>query len=170
MVTESEAYRICVVCSGNICRSPMGEVVLREAFERAGLGDVVVVDSAGTGAWHLGDGADRRAVTALAAAGLDGRGHRARRIEEDWLSQRDLVLCADAGHLRAMRRMGQDHAADIRMLREFDPQAGHDLDLADPYYGGPADFEECLRQIQRSAPAIVQHVRGELGEPGEPRG
>lgn len=161
MVTN-EAYRICVVCSGNICRSPMGEVVLRAAFEQAGLGDRVVVDSAGTGAWHLGDGADRRAVQTLAAAGLDGSAHRARRIEEDWFADRDLVLCADSGHLRAMNRMGQGYDADIRLLREFDPQAGHELDLADPYYGSSADFEECLRQIKRSAPAIVAHVRDEL--------
>ena len=49
-------YRICVVCSGNICRSPIGEIVLREKLRDAGLGDRVVVDSAGTGGWHVGDG------------------------------------------------------------------------------------------------------------------
>ena len=56
----SEPYRVCVVCSGNICRSPMGEIVLRHKLEEAGLGDRVVVDSAGTGDWHVGDGADPR--------------------------------------------------------------------------------------------------------------
>ena len=60
----TDPYRICVVCSGNICRSPMGESVLRSRFAHAGLSDEdVVVDSAGTGAWHVGGPADRRTVT-----------------------------------------------------------------------------------------------------------
>ncbi len=156
-------YRICVVCSGNICRSPMAEYVLREAFEAAGLGDAVEVDSAGTGAWHVGNGADPRALTALHGQGYDGNPHRARHLEQSWLGERDLMLCADDGHLRAVRRLGRGHDADIRLLREFDPQAGDDLDLADPYYGDQADFEECLAQIRRSSDAVVAHVRAELG-------
>ncbi|GAB96704.1 protein-tyrosine phosphatase [Kineosphaera limosa] len=163
MVTTNDKYRVCVVCSGNICRSPMAEVVLREAFTDAGLGDRVVVDSAGTGGWHLGGGADRRALNALAAAGFDGTAHRARQIEPDWFDDRDLILCADSGHLAAMQRMGRDSDADVRLLREFDPQASGDLDLADPYYGTPDDFEECLEQIRRAAPGIVEQVRADLG-------
>lgn len=156
-------YRVCVVCSGNICRSPMAEYVLRQAFDDAGLGDGVAVDSAGTGAWHLGDGADPRALAALHAAGYDGNAHRARRIEAHWLGERDLVLCADDGHFRAVQRLARGHDADVRMVREFDPEAGDDLDLADPYYGSHDDFTECLRQIRRSSDGIVEHVRAELG-------
>lgn len=62
-----------------------------------------------------------------------------------------------------MQRMGRDSDADVRLLREFDPQASGDLDLADPYYGTPDDFEECLEQIRRAAPGIVEQVRADLG-------
>ncbi len=156
-------YRISVVCTGNICRSPMAEVILRRAFAEAGLAGAVHVDSAGTDGWHVGDGADHRALAALSAAGHDGSAHRARQFEAAWLGHLDLVLCADAGHLRAIRRMASGSAAELRLLREFDPQAGDGrLDLADPYYGDDAGFAECLRQIERAATGVVDHVRAEL--------
>ncbi|MDO5712391.1 MAG: low molecular weight protein-tyrosine-phosphatase [Micrococcales bacterium] len=155
-------YRICVVCSGNICRSPMAQIVLARAFADAGLADNVEVSSAGTGGWHLGSGADDRALAALAGTGYDGSGHRVRRFEADWLEDLDLVLCADAGHLREVRAMAQGSDAEIRLLREFDPHARDDLDLADPYYGDQSDFEECLRQIERAGAGAVDYVRAEL--------
>lgn len=164
----SRPYRVCVVCSGNICRSPMAEVVLRDRVEAAGLGDAVEVDSAGTGSWHVGDGADPRALEALEEAGLDGTAHRARQFEDAWLGERDLVLVADSGHLRDLRSLGgeQEH---VRLLREFDPEAGDDLDLADPWYGDRAGFTRCLEQIERSAPGVVDHVRRRLAERGAAR-
>ena len=72
---------MCFVCSGNICRSPMAEVVLRELARRAGAQDAVEVDSAGTGDWHVGHEADRRALRVLAEAGYDGSTHRARQFD-----------------------------------------------------------------------------------------
>lgn len=157
-------YRICVVCSGNICRSPMAEIVLRQALADAGLSEAVVVDSAGTGGWHVGSGADDRALTALSGAGHDGSAHRVRHFEAGWLDELDLVLCADTGHLRDVRRLasGRDSDAQIRLLREFDPQARGDLDLADPYYGEQSDFQECLVQIDRAVAGVLEHVRAEL--------
>ena len=70
------AYRVCVICSGNICRSPMGEVILRSMLGSAGLGDHVVVDSVGTGGWHEGESMDRRAAAVLRDAGYDPSRHR----------------------------------------------------------------------------------------------
>ena len=162
-VASARPYRVCVVCSGNICRSPMGEVVLRAAFEEVGLGDDVEVDSAGTGAWHVGDQADHRALQALTGRGYDGSRHRAREFEPAWLSRRDLVLVADRRHhadLLSMAATPQD-ADRVRYLREFDPaaRAAGDLDLADPYYGDRSGFEECLRQVVDAAAGIVEHVR-----------
>ena len=157
-------YRINVVCSGNICRSPMAEIVLRGAMADAGLGGAVVVDSSGTGGWHIGSGADDRALRALTGVGLDGAAHRVRQFDARWFDELDLVLCADAGHLRDIRRpaAGRDVDTEIRLLREFDPQAGDDLDLADPYYGEQSDFEECLAQIRRASAGVVEHVRAEV--------
>ena len=94
----SEPYRVCVVCTGNICRSPMGEFILRELFEEAGLGDRVVVDSAGTTSWEVGNPADPRTLAVLERNGhadFGGREHVARAFEHGWLAERDLVLAAD---------------------------------------------------------------------------
>ena len=79
-------YRVCFVCTGNICRSPMAEVVFRALVERAGLADRIEVDSAGTGDWHVGAGADDRALLALTAGGYDGAAHRARRFDPRWFA------------------------------------------------------------------------------------
>src|SRR6266496_167444 len=86
-------YRVCLVCLGNICRSPMAETVLRAELASAGLDGLVVVDSAGTGDWHVGDSMDPGARAALATRGHGGPGaktHRARQFQPSWLSRRDL--------------------------------------------------------------------------------
>ena len=78
-------YRDCLVCMGNICRSPIAESVLRTEVERAGIGGLVEVDSAGTGDWHEGERMDRRASAELARRGYRSAGHRARQIGPSWL-------------------------------------------------------------------------------------
>src|SRR6476659_3155359 len=94
--------RICFVCSGNICRSPMAEVITRAMLDDAGLTDVQV-SSAGTGEWHEGEGANPPAVRAMADAGYDGSLHRARGFDASWFDQLDLVVALDRGHERALR-------------------------------------------------------------------
>lgn len=160
------AYRVCVICSGNICRSPMGEVILRSMLESAGLDDQVVVDSAGTGGWHEGDPADPRTVQALKDRAYDGSHHRAREFRPEWFSDRDLIVVADEGHLRDLRRWAPDaHAsAKVRLLREFDPAAVESgtLDVDDPYYGGAADFDLCLTVVERACRGLLEHLGAEL--------
>jgi protein-tyrosine phosphatase len=158
------AYRVCFVCSGNICRSPIAEVVFRALVERAGLTGRVEVDSAGTGDWHVGDGADPRAVRALAGAGYDGRTHRARQFDPAWFAERDLLVALDAGHLRALRRLRDAAGAstEIRLLRSFDPASGADLDVPDPYYGDRSAFTHVLEQVERAREGLLEHVRDEL--------
>lgn len=97
-------YRVCFVCTGNICRSPMAEAVFRAHVAEAGLAHRIAVDSAGTGGWHEGDGADPRAISVLEAAGyaLD---HRARQFQASWFERLDLVIALDAGHLRELRAL-----------------------------------------------------------------
>src|ERR1700683_64572 len=110
-------YRICCVCLGNICRSPMAEVVLREQVSKAGLGDQVLVDSAGTGDWHVGDRMNSKARTQLAQTGYDGEAHRARQFDPSWLPERDLILAMDASNLRDLRALAP--AADAARVRLF---------------------------------------------------
>lgn len=172
MPTDAQPYRVCVVCSGNICRSPMGEVVLRARLADAGLGDLVEVDSVGTGDWHVGEQADPRARQALAARGYDGERHRARVLDPQMLRERDLFVVADHGHLRSVRALAAQEGADpqIQLLREFDSDAselgsvgdGDALDLADPFYGDDADFETCLRQVEHAADGLVGRLSEQL--------
>lgn len=159
-----EPYRVTFVCTGNICRSPMAEWVLRHHVEREGLD--VEVDSSGTGAWHVGDGADDRAVQALLGRGYASE-HLARQFQPDRFHDYDLIIALDRGHLRALRSMAPDAEArsKIRLLREFDPAAGEDLDVPDPYYGDGADFEHALELVEAAMPELLNTLREESKEP-----
>lgn len=156
---DQRPFHVCVVCSGNICRSPIGEQVLRAAIAEAGLADRVVVSSAGTGPWHVGQGAHHGTVRVLAAAGLPTE-HVARQIVRRDLDGIDLVLAADRGHLRDLRRMCADPDR-VQLLRSFDPDADDD-EVPDPYYGPDAGFQEVLTMTRAAAPGIVQEIRRRL--------
>src|SRR5919199_5967147 len=97
--------RVEFVCLGNICRSPMAEVVLRDRAARRGLGDRIVTGSWGIGDWHVGQAADERTVAALDRAGLDGTAHRARVIDPAAAGEADLLVALDAGHVAALRAL-----------------------------------------------------------------
>lgn len=164
----ARSYRVTVVCLGNICRSPIGEVVLRDRIERAGLSDVVV-DSAGTGDWHLGYPADPRAQQTLAAAGYD-IDHCSRQIDETWFEEIDLVLAMDSTNYADLQRLIARSGSDVelRMMRAFDPAlagiaAPHpDLDVPDPYYGGADGFVDVLRMIETAADGLVLELPARL--------
>ena len=158
--------RICFVCSGNICRSPMAEVVLARMADDAGLGDVVDVDSAGTGDWHIGERADERALEVLAARGYDGSAHRARQFEPRWYTSRELVVALDRGHLRTLRSWAANEVerGRLHLLRAFDPTLGQDprpadLDIPDPYYDGLPAFHVVLDQVEAACSGLLDHVR-----------
>jgi protein-tyrosine phosphatase len=150
-------YRVTFVCTGNICRSPMAEHIFRRHAEDAGLD--VEVDSSGTGHWHIGDPADERTVATLRRAGYRSD-HQARQFEAVWFDRYDLIIALDQGHRRDLLRMAPDGEArgKVRLLREFDPDAT-DLDVADPYYGRDATFEEVREQIEAAVPGLVDHIR-----------
>jgi len=153
-------YRVCFVCTGNICRSPMAESVFRACTAEAGLDRLVEVDSAGTGGWHEGDGAGSRTVAVLEANGYE-IDHAARQFRAAWFSRLDLVIALDSGHLKALRRLAPtlEDADKVRLLRSYDPAAGDDLDVPDPYYGHMDGFEEVLRWWKRRAPDCSPRYR-----------
>jgi protein-tyrosine phosphatase len=163
------SYRICFVCSGNICRSPMAEAVLRRMAADAGVGDLIAVDSAGTGEWHIGERADLRTLRALAAAGYDGDSHRARQFEPAWFAGLDLVIALDRGHERTLRSWAATDVdrAKVRLLRSFDPGAatldGVALDVADPYYDDERAFADVLEQIEAACRGVLSEVGAEIG-------
>jgi protein-tyrosine phosphatase len=155
-------YRVCLVCLGNICRSPMAAVVLASRVADAGL--PVVVDSAGTGSWHVGDPADHRALAALRRAGYDGDAHRARQFDRTWFDERDLVLALDEANLADLRLLAPDEQARarVRLLRSFDPHAGDDRAVPDPYWGDDTDFDDVLALVERSVAGLVDALRTAL--------
>jgi low molecular weight protein-tyrosine phosphatase len=167
-----DRYRITVVCSGNICRSPTADVVLNQLVVRAGLEDRVHVDSCGLGGWHVGDGMDRRSAAHLAEAGYDPSGHAARQIPRTWWDSYDLALAMDGGHLRDLRAQlptagRHDHAdlaARVRLFGDFDP-VDPGREISDPYYGGPKGFEEVLAVVERTSVALVAALTREIGAP-----
>lgn len=167
--TGARRYRITVVCLGNICRSPIGEAVLRARIAEAGLDDLVDVDSAGTGDWHLGLGADPRTLATLDDHGYS-HDHTARQITEDWMAEVDLLLAMDEANYRDLARMIERSAGepDLRMMRSFDPELSHlpephpDLAVPDPYYGGADGFVDVLRMIERASDGLVAHVRAQV--------
>ena len=158
-VTEKKCLHLCFVCSGNICRSPMAALVFQAHLEREGLADVVRVSSAGTGPWHAGEPADRRAQGTLRSHGYP-TDHVAAVVDSEHLDA-DLLLAADDGHLRFLRAK-LDDPTRARLLREFDPTAAEDAEVPDPYYGADDGFERVLAMIERSMPELVLWVREKL--------
>ncbi|WP_343949332.1 low molecular weight protein-tyrosine-phosphatase [Nonomuraea longicatena] len=151
-------YRICLVCMGNICRSPMAEAVLRATIAEHGL-DGVVVESAGTGGWHAGGPMDERAARTLAANGYDGAGHRARQFTRSWFEEYDLVLAMDRDNQRELQRLAD---GPVRLFRSFDPAAPRDAEVPDPYYGGQDGFDIVLRQVEAAAEGLAKWLADEI--------
>jgi protein-tyrosine phosphatase len=173
-------YRICFVCSGNICRSPTAEIVTRQLAAARGLAGQLQVDSAGIGNWHAGDDADPRAIAALRRRGYPVRRHCARQFQLADFAERDLVVALDASHLRALRQLARtpEESAKIRLLRSFDPAvqepgaagaAGRygsadvvDLDVPDPYYARTAEFDHVLDLVEASCRGLLSELQPEL--------
>jgi protein-tyrosine phosphatase len=157
---ESTLFRICFVCTGNICRSPMAETVFRELVAQAGLDDSISVMSAGTGDWHVGEPADPRTVTALEAHGYDGSRHRARQFDADWFEALDLVVVFDHGQeriLRAWANNDRDRSKIVLML-SFDKDQAAIGDVPDPYYSDATLFDKVLSMIEKASVALFKQV------------
>jgi low molecular weight protein-tyrosine phosphatase len=140
----------------------MAEVVLREQLATAGLAGRVVVDSAGTGDWHIGDRMHAGARAQLARGGYDGKAHRARQFDSAWLAERDLILAMDASNLRDLRASASAtrNAADADRIRLFGEVAGlGGRDVPDPYGGSPDDFAEVLALLETGMRRLVAQLK-----------
>lgn len=156
----AQRFRVSFVCTGNICRSPMAEVVLRTLAARSGLEDRIVIESAGTGDWHVGERADQRTVAALERAGYDGSRHRARQFDPADFARLDLVVAFDRGQSRVLRNQARNPADEhkVRLLLEFDPELSPLQDVPDPYYSDDATFDRVLGMIERSTSALFRQL------------
>ncbi|PID97906.1 MAG: protein tyrosine phosphatase [Actinobacteria bacterium] len=169
---ETMTYRVLMVCTGNICRSPMAQQVLTEAVKEEGLD--VIVDSAGVSNEEEGNPIDRRAARVLREAGYGLPDHWARQIHSGDIGQWDLILAMTDRHRSRLLRLadaagvsvlpeaeaGDPSSVDIRLFRDFDPQAHENaLDVPDPWYGGHEDYVETLAIIESAKPQIMEHLR-----------
>ncbi len=159
-----DAFRVVFVCTGNICRSPMAEVVFRWFAEQAGLGDRIVSTSAGTGEWHVGERADTRTLEALQRRGYDGTRHRARQFTPEDFDRNDLVIALDRSHERALSEWARGPADvdKLSLLLTFDAQPDGVVDVPDPYYGGPEMFDEVLAMIESASRALFRQLEPAL--------
>jgi protein-tyrosine phosphatase len=157
---NSEPVKLLFVCLGNICRSPTGEGVMRHLIADAGVEDQFEIDSAGTGSWHIGDEPDPRSVAAAAARGITIEG-RARQVSGADFDHYDYILAADTYNLRDLQAIAptDEDEAKVHLLREFDPMSTpDDLDVPDPYYGGPSGFDDVIDLVEAACRGLLDEV------------
>jgi protein-tyrosine phosphatase len=154
-----EKVGVLFVCMGNICRSPTAHGVFEELVRQERLHDRILVDSAGTHAYHIGNPPDPRACAAALRRGVDLSHQRARRIGEEDLERFDYVLVMDNENLEMVERIcPPDHRQKVRLFMEYAPHMGMD-EVPDPYYGGLAGFERVLDLVEAASQGLLQAIR-----------
>jgi len=145
-----------MICTGNICRSPSAEAVLRAKVAKAGLSDQILVASGGLAGWHAGGDADPRSLAALSDRGYELE-HRARHFQIRWFDDYEIFVAMDTGHFTELRSLGPH--AEVRLLREWDPQGNGNV--PDPYYDDDG-FDEVLDMIERSCDGLLAELRARI--------
>jgi protein-tyrosine phosphatase len=168
MSTAAAPLRLCFVCLGNICRSPTAEGIMRAIVRQAGLDARIEVESAGTGTWHLGERADRRARATAATRGvtLDGL---AQHFTRDDFERFDYVLAVDdrvRSELLSIARRDEERDK-VRLFRSFDPASPAGAGVPDPYYGGQDGFDEVFDICDAGCRALLAHLRQAHALPDE---
>ena len=154
-----KSVAICFVCLGNICRSPTAEAVMRAQIEATGLAAQIVVDSAGTGDWHVGEAPDARAQGAARQRGYDLSALRGRQIGKTDFERFDLLLAMDDANLRELQKLcPPEHRHKVRLLMEFAARA-ESREVADPYFGGAQGFEQVLDQCEEACQGLLADLR-----------
>lgn len=159
-------YRILMVCTGNICRSIMAEIIVGEHAEKRGVN--LALDSAGVSPEETGNYIDPRAQQELLQAGYSLPEHSAHQATRTELESADLILAMTSYHARSLKQLCNRYGVvdpDIRLFRTFDPDCAdksHIPDVEDPWYGGPSDFVTTRKTIERCTPAILDYVEAQL--------
>lgn len=152
--------RLLFVCMGNICRSPAAEGVMKHQLAEAGLLGKVEVDSAGTINLHAGNPPDSRMTAAAAKRGIK-LVHRARQVTAQDLADFDLILVMDKENLRDVRQLDRTDQYDSKIKLFCDYTSHHSqIEVPDPYYGGPAGFELVLDLLEDGCANLVKQVQG----------
>jgi protein-tyrosine phosphatase len=149
--------RVLFVCMGNICRSPLAQGIFENVLRREGLEDEVFVDSAGTGAWHVGSPPDERAQRSAGQRGLDLSSQRARRITPEDCKTFDYILTMDEDNYHAVASLCRGSAV-VRPFLDFAANSP-ETEVPDPYYGGPDGFEYVLDLVEDASEGLLEDIR-----------
>ena len=160
----TERIGVLFVCLGNICRSPVAAGVFRDVVRSEGFADRFDIDSAGTSDYHIGDPPDARSAEEAQRRGLT-LDHAARQIGAEDFARFDYVIAMDASNLGRIKRLASGAAgrAELRLLRSFDDSARDDLEVPDPYFGGPDGFADVHDMIERASRGLLEHIRAQHG-------
>jgi protein-tyrosine phosphatase len=157
-----EQVAVLIVCTGNICRSPTAEGVLRVLAERRGLANRIRIASAGTHDYHVGDAPDARTLKHASRRGYDLSRQRAQKVIVKHFHEYDYILAMDRGHLRILQSLApQDARAKLGMFLEASGQWQGE-DVPDPYYGGVEGFERVLDMVEEAAERWLDRIEAEL--------
>jgi len=156
---DGKRVAVSFVCMGNICRSPTAEAVMRHLVSEAGLEDAITLDSAGTGAWHVGEERDRRSRAVAKRRGMPITGLARQFVRGDF-DRFDLVLALDEDNARELRRLAttDEARAKIHLLREFEKGAEPGAEVPDPYYGGPEGFDLVFDICLAACRGLLDHL------------
>ncbi len=152
--------RVLFVCLGNICRSPTAHAVFQQMVDERGLGSTILVDSAGTGDWHIGRPPDPRASAAAQQRGVDMSALRARQFQPADFHNFDYILAMDEDNLRdILAQAPESHSAQVGLFLDY---ASHfdEREVPDPYYGGDEGFEHVLNLIEDAAKGLLDELGG----------
>jgi len=150
-----EKRSVLFVCTGNICRSPTAEAVLRKLASSENID--LRVESAGTHDYHVGEPPDERAQHHARNRGYDLSAQRARHVRPRDFEEFDLIVAMDRGHLRLLaQRCPLQHRGKLRLLIA-------EADVPDPYYGGPEGFEQVLDLVEAACGGLLTELRSSPG-------
>jgi protein-tyrosine phosphatase len=155
------AREVLFVCLGNICRSPTAHGVFARVVEEAGLESEVLVDSAGTGAWHIGEAPDGRATIAARERGYDLSPLRARQVTIGDFDQFDYILAMDRSNLMHLQALAPEHFPGyLGLLLDFHPGSA-EREVPDPYYGGDEGFNHVLDLVEAASQGLLKSLRAD---------
>ena len=153
---------ILFVCMGNICRSPTAHGIFQHLVDEAGLNDRIVVDSAGTIAYHVGDSPDPRSSKTALEHGIDLSSQRARQVNRDDYERQDYILAMDYDNLRDLQNQcPEHHQHKLQLLLHYHPDEYLD-EVPDPYYGGARGFDEVFAMVETACKRLLNQVTENL--------
>ncbi len=159
----NSTVEVCFVCLGNICRSPLAQGVFEALVKKEGLGNRIIISSAGTSHWHVGSPPDARMQQTARSHGIQ-LNSRGRQFQAADFKRMDLVLAMDHSNLSILQEMPPGTDDKLFLFRSFDPENNGDLEVPDPYYGGDQGFENVYQMVARTCPKVLDHLKTQLAD------